>query len=90
MAATVPSTLSSSWKSGLTSNEFSHSTMDAARSHRERLSGSGVSNAYVQSATANGRQTYRVRVGPFTSREAAQAAQTRLRGLGEGGFISAN
>ncbi len=68
----------------------SHSTMDAARSHRERLSGSGVSNAYVQSATVNGRQTYRVRVGPFTSREAAQAAQTRLRGLGEGGFISAN
>ena len=64
--------------------------MDAARSHRERLSGSGVSNAYVQSATVNGRQTYRVRVGPFTSREAAQAAQTRLRGLGEGGFISAN
>lgn len=68
----------------------SHSTMDAARAHRERLSSSGVSNAYVQSATVNGRQTYRVRVGPFTSREAAQAAQTRLRGLGEGGFISAN
>ncbi|MDO5681004.1 MAG: SPOR domain-containing protein [Pelistega sp.] len=68
----------------------SHSTMDAARLHRERLSGSGVSNAYVQSATVNGRQTYRVRVGPFTSREAAQAAQTRLRGLGEGGFISSN
>lgn len=68
----------------------SHSSMDAARAHRERLSGSGVSNAYVQSATVNGRQTFRVRVGPFTSREAAQAAQTRLRGLGEGGFISSN
>jgi DedD protein len=39
--------------------------------------------------TVNGRPKYRVRVGPFQSREAAQAAQTRLRTQGYGGaFIT--
>ena len=38
----------------------------------------------------NGKQKYRVRVGPFPSREAAQAAQTRLRTLGFGGAFIAS
>lgn len=66
------------------------SSMDEARAQRDRLSSSGVSNAFVQSAVVNGRQTYRLRVGPFTSQESAQAALTRLRGLGHSGFITGN
>lgn len=66
------------------------SSMDEARLQRDRLSSSGVSNAFVQSAVVNGRQTYRLRVGPFTSHESAQAALTRLRGLGHSGFITGN
>lgn len=68
----------------------SFSSMDDARTQRDKLSASGVSNAFVQSANVNGRPTYRLRVGPFTSQEAAQAALTRLRGLGHGGFITGN
>ncbi len=61
-----------------------------AQSQKEKLSASGVSNAFVDGPVqVNGSQKYRVRVGPFSSREAAQAAQTRLRTLGFGGaFIT--
>ncbi len=61
-----------------------------AQSQKEKLSVSGVSNAFVDGPVqVNGMQKYRVRVGPFPSREAAQAAQTRLRTLGFGGaFIT--
>lgn len=59
----------------------SYSSANDARVQRDRLRGSGVSNAYVQSATVNGKQVYRLRVGPFSTKEAAQAAQTRLRAL---------
>lgn len=41
---------------------------------------SGVSNL-CSSATVNGKQVFRLLVGPFSTREAAQAAQTRLRAL---------
>lgn len=69
----------------------SYSSSKDAQDRREKLIASGVSNAYVQSAMVNGKQQYRLRVGPFNSREAAQAAQTRLRTLGyDNGFISAN
>lgn len=69
----------------------SYSSSKDAQDRREKLMASGVSNAYVQSAMVNGKQQYRLRVGPFNSREAAQAAQTRLRTLGyDNGFISAN
>ncbi|NLA52282.1 MAG: SPOR domain-containing protein [Alcaligenaceae bacterium] len=59
----------------------SYSSSGDARTQRDRLRSSGVSNAYIQSATVNGKQVFRLRVGPFSSREAAQAAQTRLRAL---------
>ena len=55
-----------------------------AESRRDKLKSQGISNAYVEAATINGFTNYRLRVGPFGSRAAAQAAQTRLRTLGYG------
>lgn len=55
-----------------------------ADARRDKLKSQGISNAYVEATTSNGKTTYRLRVGPFGSREAAQAAQTRLRTLGYG------
>ncbi|TAM82424.1 MAG: SPOR domain-containing protein [Candidimonas sp.] len=61
-----------------------------AESRRGRLAAAGVTNAYVESGVSSGKTTYRLRVGPFSTREAAQAAQARLRALGyDNGFISA-
>ena len=60
-----------------------------AQVRRDRLVSAGVSNAYVENATSGGKPTYRLRVGPFPTRDAAQAAQARLRALGyDNGFIS--
>ena len=60
-----------------------------AQSRRDSLVSSGVTNAYIEQTTAGGKPTYRLRVGPFPSRDAAQAAQARLRALGfDNGFIS--
>lgn len=60
-----------------------------AQNRRSQLVAAGVTNAFVESATSNGKTTYRLRVGPFPTREAAQAAQTRLRALGyDNSFIS--
>ena len=62
-----------------------------AQNQREKLTAAGLSNAFVDGPVAvNGKQKYRVRVGPFPSREAAQAAQTRLRTLGFGGAFIAS
>ncbi|HUH88825.1 MAG TPA: SPOR domain-containing protein [Pusillimonas sp.] len=52
-----------------------------ADARRDALVSAGVTNAYVESANPDGKATYRLRVGPFPTREAAQAAQTRLRSL---------
>jgi DedD protein len=53
------------------------------------LKSQGITNAYVEPVTVNGKQMFRLRVGPFSSRDAAQAAQTRLRTLGySSGFIA--
>lgn len=61
-----------------------------ANVRRERLVSAGVTNAYVENASSGGKTAYRLRVGPFPSRDAAQAAQARLRALGyDNGFISA-
>ena len=58
-------------------------TTDAdAQARREKLVAAGVTNAYVESAESNGKTAYRLRVGPFPTREAAEAAQARLRQLG--------
>ena len=60
-----------------------------AQTRKDRLVASGVTNAYVESAVSGGKSTYRLRVGPFPTRDAAQAAQARLRALGyDNGFIS--
>ncbi|NYT36673.1 SPOR domain-containing protein [Allopusillimonas soli] len=66
-----------------------YSTEADAQSRRDKLASAGVTNAYVQKATSHGKPTYRLRVGPFPTHDAAQAAQARLRALGyDNGFIS--
>lgn len=59
-----------------------YSTEADAQSRRNSLVSSGVTNAYVEKAVLNDKTTYRLRVGSFPSRDAALAAQTRLRALG--------
>lgn len=67
-----------------------YTTSEDAQSRRGKLHQAGVTNAFVEQATVNGTKQYRLRVGPFPSREAAQAAQARLRTLGyDNGFIAA-
>lgn len=67
----------------------SYSAQVDAQARSETLKGQGISNAYVEPVTVNGRQVFRLRVGPFSSREAAQAGQARLRTLGyANGFIT--
>jgi DedD protein len=67
-----------------------YTTQADAQARRDKLHGAGVTNAFVQEASVGGKQQYRLRVGPFPSREAAQAAQARLRTLGyDNGFIAA-
>lgn len=83
---TPPATNQAQAPAASTSGEFSlqvasYTSANDARTQRERLRSSGVTNAYVQSATVNGKQVFRLRVGPFSTKEAAQAAQTRLRAL---------
>lgn len=59
-----------------------YSTQADAESRRSSLVSSGVTNAYVERAMSNDKATYRLRVGSFPTRDAAQAAQARLRALG--------
>jgi DedD protein len=61
-----------------------------AQKQRNVLISAGLNNVFVDGPVdVNGRPKYRVRVGPFQSREAAQAAQTRLRTQGYGGAFIA-
>lgn len=67
----------------------SYGAQPDAQSRRTKLHQAGVTNAFVEQATIGGKPQYRLRVGPFPSREAAQAAQARLRTLGyDNGFIA--
>jgi DedD protein len=67
-----------------------YTTQADAQGRRDKLHASGITNAFVQEANVGGKQQYRLRVGPFPSREAARAAQARLRSLGyDNGFIAA-
>lgn len=67
----------------------SYSAQADAQARSETLKGEGITNAYVEPVYVNGKQVFRLRVGPFSSREAAQAAQARLRTLGyANGFIT--
>lgn len=59
-----------------------YSTEADAQSRRSSLVNAGVTNAYVEQAVSNNKTTYRLRVGSFPTRDAAQAAQARLRALG--------
>lgn len=59
-----------------------YTTESDAQARRDKLAAAGVTNAYVENAVANGKTAYRLRVGPFPTREAAEAAQARLRQLG--------
>lgn len=66
-----------------------YTTEQDANQRRDKLIESGVTNAYVERAQSGDKTVYRLRVGPFTSHEAAQASQTRLRALGyQNGLIS--
>lgn len=60
-----------------------YTTQQDAAARRDKLIGAGVTNAFVETAQAGGKTTYRLRVGPFSTREAAQAAQARIRALGD-------
>lgn len=53
-----------------------------AEARRTRLIDAGVTNAYVEKGVSNDKTTYRLRVGSFPTRDAATAAQARLRALG--------
>lgn len=76
-------------ESGYVVQVASYSTQGDANSRRDKLRSEGVTNAFVESTNVNGKPTFRLRVGPFGSRDAAQAAQTRLRALGyPNGFIA--
>jgi DedD protein len=67
----------------------SYAAQAEAQGRRDQLHEAGVTNAFVEPAAIGGKQQYRLRVGPFPSREAAQAAQARLRTLGyDNGFIA--
>jgi len=59
-----------------------YSTQQDATARRDQLVRAGITNVRVETAQVNGKNTYRVRVGPFSTREAAQAAQARIRALG--------
>ncbi|MGB6007904.1 SPOR domain-containing protein [Castellaniella sp.] len=66
-----------------------YTTEQDAQNRRDSLRQSGVTDAYVERGQSGGRTVYRLRVGPFGSHEAAQAAQARLRALGyQNGLIS--
>jgi len=67
----------------------SYSTQEDAQARRDKLRGEGVSNAFVEQGSIEGKNVFRLRVGPFVSRDSAQTAQTRLRTLGySNGFIT--
>ncbi len=87
----VPAASKPQEKGNFVVQALSLDTATDAQSQRDKLSAAGVGNAFVDGpVNVNGKQKFRVRVGPFPSREAAQAAQTRLRTLGFGGaFITA-
>lgn len=68
----------------------SYTASGDAQGRRDKLHAAGVTNAFVEQANIGGKQQFRLRVGPFPSRDAAQAAQARLRTLGyDNGFIAA-
>ncbi|UOD49379.1 SPOR domain-containing protein [Orrella daihaiensis] len=89
LAGRQPSATASSATGSFVLQVASYGSDTEAKSRLDKLKTQGVSNAFVEPATVNGKQTFRLRVGPFDSRAAAQAAQARLRTLGyDNGFIT--
>lgn len=67
-----------------------YTTQADAQARRTQLHQAGITNAFIEPVNVGGKQQFRLRVGPFPSRESAQAAQARLRALGyDNGFIAA-
>jgi DedD protein len=62
------------------------SSESAARQLSERLSNAGMT-AFVERAGTSGSPVYRVRLGPFTSRDAAVKARRHLHALGVGSNV---
>ena len=62
------------------------STEGAARQLSDRLSKAGMA-AFVEPAGTSGAVLYRVRLGPFASRDAAVKARRHLRALGIGSSV---
>ena len=90
-AGSAPPAVKAQEKGNFVVQAASLDTAADAQGQRDKLTAAGLSNAFVDGPVAvNGKQKYRVRVGPFPSREAAQAAQTRLRTLGFGGAFIAS
>ncbi|MCB1567237.1 MAG: septal ring lytic transglycosylase RlpA family protein [Xanthomonadales bacterium] len=55
-----------------------------ARALLDRIARAGIGEATIQNAKVAGRSVYRVRVGPFASREASRDPALKLRALGLG------
>ena len=90
-AGSAPPAVKAQEKGNFVVQAASLDTAADAQGQRDKLTAAGLSNAFVDGPVAvNGKPKYRVRVGPFPSREAAQAAQTRLRTLGFGGAFIAS
>ena len=76
-------------RSGFVVQLASYGALSDANARRDKLRSEGVTNAFIENVIVNDKPAFRLRVGPFDSREAAQAAQTRLRTLGyNDGFIA--
>lgn len=89
-AAATPAPKPAAAKGNFVLQIAAYTTSEDAQSRRDKLHQAGVTNAFVEQASIGGKQQYRLRVGPFPSRDAAQAAQARLRTLGyDNGFIAA-
>ncbi|MBV6272021.1 SPOR domain-containing protein [Alcaligenaceae bacterium CGII-47] len=94
LAGKIPSTPSQKPNVSSTQGNFvlqvaAYTTEQDANQRRDKLIESGVTNAYVERAQSGDKTVFRLRVGPFTSHDAAQASQTRLRALGyQNGLIS--
>jgi DedD protein len=88
-AAAAPAPAASSGQGRYYLQVAAYASEQDAQSRRNGLQQAGITDAYVERGQSGGKTVYRLRVGPFGSHEAAQAAQARLRALGyQNGLIS--
>jgi len=69
-----------------------YDSVDDAQRESAKLFASGITSVFIDgSVNANGNSVYRLRIGPFPSRDAAQAVQIRLQTMGYSGtFITSH